>query len=128
MEKKQNWLFLGALIAGLSVAMGAFGAHILESRLSEDNFGTYETAVRYQTYHAIALLLLAGLSDKFSESQINFVGWSFILGILFFSGSLYLLILTDLSILGAITPIGGVAFLMGWFSLARYSFINKPVI
>lgn len=122
MEKKQNWLFLGALIAGLSVAMGAFGAHILESRLSDDDLSTYETAVTYQMYHALALLLLASLSKSIDDKDIKLIGWSFLIGIILFSGSLYILLLTNQSILGAITPLGGVAFLTGWFFLARLAY------
>jgi uncharacterized membrane protein YgdD (TMEM256/DUF423 family) len=122
MKETTNWFFIGAIIAGLSVAMGAFGAHILESRLSDDDLSTYETAVRYQMYHALALLLLSGFSDRMSEKNHSRIGWSFFLGIIFFSGSLYVLLLTNQSILGAITPIGGLAFLTGWFLLARSAY------
>ncbi|MCE7736105.1 MAG: DUF423 domain-containing protein [Candidatus Heimdallarchaeota archaeon] len=122
MNRNSNWLFWGAFIAGLSVAMGAFGAHALESRLTVDELSTYETAVRYQMYHALALLLLSTFSNKMSEKESKIIGWSFLLGVILFSGSLYILLLTDISILGAITPIGGVSFLTGWFYLARFAF------
>lgn len=122
MDRNPNWLFWGAFIAGLSVAMGAFGAHILGSRLSEDDLSTYETAVRYQMYHALALLLLSVFSNDMSEKESKFIGWSFLLGIILFSGSLYILLLTGIAILGAITPLGGVGFLLGWFYFARFAY------
>ncbi len=107
---------LGALLAGIGVMAGAFGAHALENIVSPDRLDTFETAARYQMYHAIALFVL-GLKDP-DLPRAKWVGYLFLLGILLFSGSLYLLVLTDTSWLGAITPLGGVAFIAGWLLLA----------
>ncbi len=107
---------LGALLAGIGVMAGAFGAHALENIVSPDRLDTFETAARYQMYHAIALFVL-GLKDP-DLLRAKWVGYLFLLGILLFSGSLYLLVLTDTSWLGAITPLGGVAFIAGWLLLA----------
>lgn len=112
-------MLLGSLLAGLAVAIGAFGAHALRDRLAPDMLNTFETAVRYQMYHALALLAVALLLARFpSSTLIPAAGWSFLAGILLFSGSLYLLCLTGYKWLGAITPLGGVAFILGWLALA----------
>ncbi len=116
MEK--NFLVLAAIFGGLAVALGAFGAHALESRLSSDLLGTYEVGVRYQMYHALALLAVALLLGRNpSLGVLNLAGWLFVAGILIFSGSLYILVFSGIRWLGAITPIGGVAFIGGWISL-----------
>lgn len=107
---------LGALLAGIGVMAGAFGAHALENMVSPDRLDTFETAARYQMYHAIALFVI-GLKDP-DPPRAKWVGFLFLLGILLFSGSLYLLVLTDTSWFGAITPLGGVAFIAGWLLLA----------
>jgi uncharacterized membrane protein YgdD (TMEM256/DUF423 family) len=108
-----------AAVAGLvGVALGAFGAHGLRSRLSPDMLQVFETGVRYQLYHALALLAVAALADRFSGSVVTAAGWLFAAGIVLFSGSLYLLALTGITTLGAITPIGGMALLAGWALLA----------
>ena len=102
-----------------------FVAHALETRLSEDDLSTYETAGRYQMYHALALLLLAAFSNIMTLKESKIIGWSFFLGIILFSGSLYILLLTGISVLGAITPLGGVAFLTGWFYFARFARVKN---
>ena len=117
MKNNYLWIFFGSVFAGLGVALGAFGAHIFENRLSEDDLSTYETAVRYQMYHSFALLLLYTFSHTIPVQKVRIIGWSFVLGILLFSGSLYVLLITDISLLGAITPLGGVCFIFGWLSL-----------
>lgn len=108
---------LGAAFALLAVALGAFGAHGLEGRLTPDDLATFETGVRYQMYHALGLLLLALRSPGLSGGWIRVSVWAFTLGILLFSGSLYVLVLSGIRGLGAVTPFGGVAFLVGWGAL-----------
>ncbi len=105
---------IGSVAAFLAVALGAFGAHALKSRLSADLLAVFETAVRYQMYHALALLLLSGLAARTPDPLWSTAGWLFTLGILLFSGSLYALALSGIRVLGAITPLGGLAFLAGW--------------
>lgn len=120
MNRSVDWiLFAGALTAGIAVAAGAFGAHGLVDRVTPERLQTFETAVRYQMYHGLALFGLAMLYRHKPISSIKTSAWLFVVGILIFSGSLYLLVLTDTPWLGAITPIGGVAFILGWIWLIR---------
>mgnify|MGYP006271138789 CR=1 FL=1 len=102
----------------LSVAAGAFGAHALRNQLSADLLAIFQTAVQYHQIHALALLATAWLLNKAPGWPIQTAGWLFIVGILVFSGSLYALALSGVRVLGAITPIGGLAFLGGWVLLA----------
>ena len=111
------WFMAGALLAGIAVAAGAFGAHGLRSRLAPADLVTFETAVRYQMYHALALLAVAGLLAR-GAALAGAAGWSFLAGIALFSGSLYLLTLAGQRWMGAVTPLGGLAFLVGWVLLA----------
>jgi len=109
---------LGSLSAGLAVALGAFGAHVLKSRLAADMLANFETGVRYQMYHALALLAVAWAISRWAGSSLPAAaGWLFVAGTLLFSASLYLLALTGVRWLGAITPLGGVAFVAGWLCL-----------
>jgi uncharacterized membrane protein YgdD (TMEM256/DUF423 family) len=108
----------GSLSAFLAVALGAFGAHGLKDKLTTETLNIFEVGVRYQMYHALALLAVAWASSRWPGTYIAAAGWLFIAGTIIFSGSLYLLSLTGLRWLGAITPIGGVAFLIGWLLLA----------
>jgi uncharacterized membrane protein YgdD (TMEM256/DUF423 family) len=103
-----NWAAIGAGLMFLTVALGAFGAHGLKTRLAPEMLAIFETGVRYQAYHALGLLALAALKGP------DRAGWCFLVGIVLFSGSLYALALTGVRWLGAITPIGGVLFLVGW--------------
>ena len=113
------FMVIAALSGALSVALGAFGAHALEARLSADLLGTFETGVRYQFYHTLALLAVVVAIVRWPASNLPVIaGWLFIAGIVVFSGSLYLLVMTGTRWLGAITPIGGVAFIAGWLLLA----------
>ena len=105
-------LLAGAALAGLAVALGAFGAHGLRAMVAPDRLATFETAVRYQTYHAFGLLLVGLLAER--VPGLGAVGGLFLAGIAVFSGSLYLLVLTDTRWLGAVTPLGGVCFIAGW--------------
>lgn len=117
-----TFLLIGSLGAFLGVAAGAFGAHGLRSRLSADMLAVFETAVRYQMYHAFALLITAAAIGRAGDARLlTIAGWSFITGVVLFSGSLYALTLTGLKGLGAITPFGGFAFLVGWACLAIFA-------
>lgn len=107
---------IGALFAGLAVAAGAFGAHALRNRLEPRDLEIFETAARYQMYHGLALLAAAWLLDR-GIAQAGLAAWGFTLGTLVFSGSLYMMVFTGMRWLGAITPIGGVAMLVGWVAL-----------
>jgi uncharacterized membrane protein YgdD (TMEM256/DUF423 family) len=118
-------MLVGSIFAALPVAAGAFGAHTLRNTLSASQLVSYETAARYQMYHALALLLTAQLPQR-SPALLRAAGILFIAGIVLFSGSLYVLALTDRRWLGAITPIGGVAFLAGWACLAAGSLRRPP--
>ncbi len=115
-------MFIGALMGCVGVGLGAFGAHGLKGRLSPDMLAVFETGVRYHMYHALALLTTAALMARWETRSALVAGWSFVAGIFIFSGSLYALALTGITILGAITPIGGVAFLVGWIALAVAAF------
>lgn len=114
----RNFLWLGAAFAFLAVAAGAFAAHGLRGRLPAERMEIFETAARYQMYHALGLLLLAWAGDRWPAGLWALAGWLFVAGIALFSGSLYLLALTGIRWLGAITPIGGLAFLGGWLIAA----------
>ena len=110
---------IGSASAGIAVAFGAFGAHALRARLSPDMLAVYETGARYQMFHALALLVVAWAGTRWPGSRaITASGWLFVAGTLLFSGSLYALSLTGVRGLGAVTPIGGVAWLIGWGCLA----------
>ena len=104
----------GAVAAFIAVALGAFGAHSLKTKLSADMLNIFEIGVRYQMYHALGLIAVAWATTRWPEANLNAAGWAFIVGIVVFSGSLYLLSATDIRWLGAITPLGGLAFLIGW--------------
>ena len=113
------FLAIASLLGALSVAGGAFGAHALKDRLSETALGSFETGIRYQMYHAIALLVVALLIERSpNASSLTAAGWCFIAGIVLFSGSLYGLSLAGIKALGPVTPLGGVAFIAGWICLA----------
>ena len=112
------FLVLGALAAGVAVAFGAFGAHGLESRVTPERVQTFETGVRYHIYHALALLIVGWAVAQWPGGSVQAAGYLFLTGIVLFSGSLYVLVLTDTPWLGAVTPLGGVAFIVGWALLA----------
>jgi uncharacterized membrane protein YgdD (TMEM256/DUF423 family) len=115
-----NWSAVAALLLAIAVALGAFGAHGLKGRLDEYALSVYEKAVFYHFIHALGILLVSVLarSNALSASAENRVAWILFIGILFFSGSLYALAVSGVRILGAITPIGGIAFIAGWVWLA----------
>ncbi|MGE5243224.1 MAG: DUF423 domain-containing protein [Betaproteobacteria bacterium] len=114
----RNFLLVGALAGFTGVALGAFGAHGLRGRLTPEMLAVFETGVRYQLYHAVALVAVSALMPRLGGWLVVWAGWMFTAGIVLFSGSLYLLALTGVRVLGAVTPIGGLAFLVGWGFLA----------
>ncbi|TDJ49752.1 MAG: DUF423 domain-containing protein [Nitrospina sp.] len=115
------WIKFGSILAGLSVMLGAFGAHSLKDRLTEKSLDTFHTAQFYQFMHSIALVLVGFLILKLGEDaskRLHKAGWFFTAGIVLFSGSLYGLALGGPRFLGPMTPIGGLCFMTGWFLLA----------
>jgi uncharacterized membrane protein YgdD (TMEM256/DUF423 family) len=108
------WLVLAAFSGFLSVALGAFGAHSLKNVLDGYGKSIYEKAVTYQMFHTMGLFAVGLLQMSLKNRSLSISGWSFLIGIFLFSGSLYWLALTGIKWLGAITPFGGVAFLLGW--------------
>ena len=114
----KNFFAVGAIFAFIAVGAGAFGAHGLKTRLDANMLAVFETAVRYQMYHALALLAVAWAWTRWPGALVTASGMLFAAGIVVFSGSLYLLSLTGMRWLGAITPLGGLALLAGWLCLA----------
>ena len=115
------FLSVGAVSAFVAVATGAFGAHALRDRLSADMLGTWQTSAAYQMYHALALLAVGVVLGRFSSDGspwLTAAGWLFVAGTVLFSGSLYALVVSGVTWLGAVTPLGGVAFLLGWAAVA----------
>ena len=109
---------IGALSGFVGVALGAFGAHALKTRLDTDMLATFEVGVRYQMYHALALLAVGWACTRWPGAVVTASGWLFVAGTVIFSGSLYALSLSGVRWLGAITPLGGLALLAGWMCLA----------
>ena len=114
----RTFFIIGAVSAFVGVAAGAFGAHGRKARLSADMLDSFEVGARYQMYHALALLGVAWAHTRWASVWVSASGWLFIAGIVLFSGSLYVLALTGARWLGAVTPLGGLAFLAGWVCLA----------
>ena len=117
-----GWFATGALLAGLAVILGAFGAHGLKARVSPELLVIWETGVRYHVYHAFGLLAVAWAQSRWPGPLCGAAGWLFLVGILVFSGSLYAMTLTGIRWLGAVTPLGGLAFIAGWVALALAAF------
>ena len=128
---KRNFLIGGIALAAIAVILGAFGAHALKAKLESDMLQVFETGVRYQMYHSLALILTGILSSTYKSSSIRYAGNFFIAGIIFFSGSIYLLSTKEilgagsLSFLGPVTPLGGLCFLTGWGMLLHAVIKNK---
>ena len=114
----QWWLVVGSIGGFLGVAGGAFGAHALKARLSEQMLANFETGTRYLLVHAVALLLVGVLAGRKNGDDLLVVGWAFSVGMLIFTGSLWVMALTGQRWLGAITPVGGTALIIGWLALA----------
>src|SRR5437870_3098029 len=114
----RTFILLGTIFAFLGVLIGAFGAHVLNSTLvANGRLDTFETGIRYQMYHALALFAAAWLAEKWPGRFTRWAGWLFAAGIILFSGSLYILAIFNAPILGAVTPLGGLGFLAGWACL-----------
>jgi uncharacterized membrane protein YgdD (TMEM256/DUF423 family) len=117
----RTFLLIGAVLGFLGVTFGAFGAHALRGRLSPEMLAVFETGVRYQMYHTFAVLIVAAAIGRIGDaSLLVLAGWFFFAGILLFSGSLYAVALTGVGIWGAVTPVGGLLFLIGWACLVVF--------
>lgn len=116
-----SWIQLGSLFMFLAVALGAFGSHLLRGRISDYYLDVYKTGVFYHFIHALGIFVIAWLSSHSADVKVQYAGICFMMGIVLFSGSLYFLSVTEFKWLGAITPLGGLAFLAGWVLL----FISK---
>lgn len=115
----KTFIVIGTIATALAVALGAFGAHALKARLAPDLLAVYHTAVQYHFYHALGLILIGLAAGQLAGSAwLKAAGWTMLAGIVLFSGSLYLLTVTGQRWLGAITPVGGVAFIAGWILFA----------
>lgn len=114
----RHWTILGAILGFIAVMMGAFGAHALKAVLDPHSLQIYQTAAQYQIYHALALIGLGAWANTQPKVSTLIPGTAFVLGIFLFSGSLYGLSLSGIHSLGAITPVGGLAFMVGWLSFA----------
>jgi len=113
------FILLGAINAALAVMLGAFGAHGLKDKLTEHMLSVFQTGVQYHFYHALGLFAVAFVASQYPESAlVKWSGWTMLAGIILFSGSLYVLSLSGVRWLGAITPLGGVAFIIAWCLLA----------
>ena len=113
-----GWFATGAALCGLGVLLGAFGAHGLKDRLTPEMLAVFETGIRYHLIHALGILAVGTAVSRWPHTSVSVAGWCFIAGIVLFSGSLYLLSVTGIRWLGAITPIGGLLFIAGWVTLA----------
>lgn len=119
LDRARPWLIAGALAMAVAVAAGAFGAHGLEARLSPEALGWWETGARYHVYHALGLFVVGGLAALGPTGRaLRVAGWGLVVGLILFSGSLYLLALTDLRWLGMVTPLGGTSWIIAWIALA----------
>ena len=118
MEAMKKILLAGAVLMALCVLLGAFGAHALKKSLSPEMLAVYKTGIEYQFYHSIGLLLIGMIGFHVKSKWLNWSGILLLVGIILFSGSLYVLSITGVKALGAITPIGGLSFVAGWICLA----------
>ena|SRR5688572_17185877 len=114
----KHFVIIGAILAALAVATGAFGAHALAARLTPERLQTWETAARYHMYHALALVLLGIAASRWPSPLLNAAGWLFVFGVLVFGGTVYTLALGGPRWLGAITPIGGLSLIVAWVLFA----------
>lgn len=116
--RNQKILLAGAIFMALGVLLGAFGAHALKTSLSPEMLAVYKTGVEYQYYHALGLLLIGVIGFQIRSNYLRWSGLLMVFGIILFSGSLYVLSLTGIKAIGAITPVGGLSFVAGWIFLA----------
>ena len=124
MDRHITWIIIGSVLAALAVSIGAFGAHGLKSKVSSEDLVIFETGVRYQMYHSLGLILIGILGFHYPSNIIQLPAILFLIGIIIFSGTLYLIPLTGLRWFGAITPIGGTALIAGWIALV-YNIIKS---
>jgi uncharacterized membrane protein YgdD (TMEM256/DUF423 family) len=125
MTMERLFFALASLLGGLAVALGAFGAHAMRGRVAENLLANFETGVRYHFYHALALVAVVVAIQRWPSSNLPVIaGWAFVIGVAIFSGSLYIMAFTGLRWLGAITPIGGVALIVGWLCLLLVAWRN----
>jgi uncharacterized membrane protein YgdD (TMEM256/DUF423 family) len=124
----RTFFALGSLLAFLRIAAGAFAAHALKGHLTTHQLDIWETGARYHLYQSLALLGVAWAATRWPGTAVNLAGWLFVAGVILFSGSLYLLAVTDVKALGAITPLGGLCFLVGWASLAIAAWRGSPPV
>lgn len=118
-QKTHQWIIIASILGFTGVALGAFGAHGLETTLEVNNrVDTFETAARYHMYHALALIGVAWLSTQYTNKWITWAGYLLTIGVVVFSGSLYILAIADLSFMGTIAPIGGTSMIAGWGCMA----------
>ncbi|MBV6684530.1 DUF423 domain-containing protein [Rossellomorea sp. RS05] len=121
----KTFIIIGAINAFLSVALGAFGAHALEGKISAKYIETWNTGVQYQMFHAIGILIIGVMLGNLAPSSLlSWSGWLMLIGTILFSGSLYVLSLSGIKVLGAITPLGGVSFLVAWVLLIIFAAKN----
>ena len=123
--QERHLIAAGAINMFIAVAAGAFGAHALKQSLSPEMLAIWQTAVHYQMVHALGLIAIALLMPRFDQVMLKRAGIAMLIGILIFSGSLYALALSGIRILGAITPIGGLAFLLAWVMLAWAAYSGR---
>ena len=116
----KDWIVTGALLAGVAIGLGAFGAHGLKNRITFDYLTVFETGVKYQIYHALGLMLIGILAFHFPSEPLYIPCVFLITGICLFSGSLYVLSITGIKWIGAVTPFGGLSFIIGWILTAYY--------
>jgi uncharacterized membrane protein YgdD (TMEM256/DUF423 family) len=121
-----GWAATGALLGAAAVALGAFGAHGLKARLPPEDVAIFETAARYHLIHALAIVAVAWVVDRFPGAMAQTAGWLFVFGIVLFSGSLYALVLSGARRLGMITPLGGLLFIGGWIAFAAAALRGRP--
>jgi len=117
-KSTKKFAFYGAILMALAVGFGAFGAHGLKNIVTKEMLVVFHTGVEYQFYHALGLFCVAFIAHFDNSKRVNIAGYSMLIGIILFSGSLYAMTFTGIKILGAITPIGGVAFIVAWVLLA----------
>jgi uncharacterized membrane protein YgdD (TMEM256/DUF423 family) len=124
----RTFFVLGSVLAFLGVVAGAFAAHALKGHLTTRQLDIWETGARYHLYQSLALLVVAWAVTRWPGTPVNLAGWLFAAGVILFSGSLYLLAVTDVKVLGVITPLGGLCFLVGWASLAYGASRGSPPV